>query len=111
MACYIGGRRTGVWAAKGNAVWTLRTSKNIELIESVQCRAAQWIKSPFDPLILLWTKPNSECIKNLDDVPWNCKAIMLVLCCFMLYLTILLQLTQEKCHVNTDPFFHCIYTI
>ena len=92
MVCYIGGRRAEVWAAKGNVVWTLRTSKNIELIESVQCRAAQLIKSPFDPLILLWTKSSSECIKNLDDVPWNCKAIMFVLCCFMLYLTILLQL-------------------
>ena len=45
-----------------NVVWILHTSKNIDLLESVQCRAAQWIKSSFDPLTLQWTKSSSECI-------------------------------------------------
>jgi len=27
-----------------NVVWTLYTTKNINMIESVQCRAAKWIK-------------------------------------------------------------------
>ena len=46
-----------------SVVWTLHTSKNIELIESVQRRAPRWIKSSFDPLTLQWTKTSSECIR------------------------------------------------
>ena len=46
-------------------VWTLHTSKNIDLLESVQRRAARWIKSSFDPLTLQWTKSSNECIRDL----------------------------------------------
>ena len=48
-------------------VWTLYTSKNIDLIESVQHRAAQWIKSSFDRTNFCWTKSSSEC---LDELKW-----------------------------------------
>ena len=34
-----------------NVVWTFHTSKNIDLIESVHCRAARWINSSFDSTI------------------------------------------------------------
>ena len=45
-------------------VWTLHTSKNIDLMESMQHRVARWIKSSFDPLILQWTTSSSECIRK-----------------------------------------------
>ena len=48
-----------------NVVWTLHTSKNIDLIESVQHRAARWIKSSFDSTTLRWTKSGSECLNEL----------------------------------------------
>ena len=49
-----------------NVVWTLYTAKNINLIESVQCRAARWIKSYFDPLTFQWTKSSDECLRELE---------------------------------------------
>ena len=49
-----------------NAVWTLHsTSKNINLIELVQHKAARWIKSSFDPTTFQWTKSSDECIREL----------------------------------------------
>jgi len=48
-----------------SVVWTLYTSKNVDLIESVQRRAARWIRSSFDPLTLQWTKSSNECIREL----------------------------------------------
>ena len=48
-----------------SVVWTLHTSKNTDLMELLQCRAAQWIKSSFDPLTLQCTKSSSECIREL----------------------------------------------
>ena len=46
-----------------NVVCTLHTSKNLDLIESVQHRAARWIKSSFDSTIFRWTKSSSECLE------------------------------------------------
>ena len=47
-----------------NVVWILHTSKNINLLEPVQQRAARWIKSFFDSLTLQWTKSSGECIRG-----------------------------------------------
>ena len=62
-------------------VWTLHTSKNIDLIELVQCRATQWIKSSFDP-----NGPNlmMSVSESLDGLLWSCGVIMCVLSCSML---------------------------
>ena len=70
-----------------NVVWTLHTSKNIDLIESVQRRAARWIKSSFDSTTFQWIKSSSEC---LDELRWPSlelrrNYILCVLYCSMLY--------------------------
>jgi len=39
--------------------------RSVDLIVSVQHRAAWWIKSSFDPLTLQWTKSSDECIREL----------------------------------------------
>ena len=76
-----------------SVVWTLHTSKNIDLIESVQCRAARWIKSSFDPLTLQWTKSSSECIRELGWPSLELRrTYACIVICFMLYLAILLQI-------------------
>ena len=49
-----------------NVVWTLYTAKNINLIESVQRRAARWIKSSFYSLTFQWTKSSDECLRELE---------------------------------------------
>ena len=55
-----------------NVVWTLHTSKNIDLIESVQRRAARWIKSSFDCTAFRWTKSSSECLDELiNGLLWS----------------------------------------
>ena len=41
-------------------------AKNTNLIESVQRRAARWIKSYFDPLTIQWTKSSDECLRELE---------------------------------------------
>ena len=46
-------------------VWTLYTTKNINMIESVQRRAAKWIKSSFNPSTFQWSKSSDECLKEL----------------------------------------------
>ena len=35
------------------------------MIESVQRRAAKWIKSSFNPSTFQWSKSNGECLKEL----------------------------------------------
>ena len=70
-----------------SVVWTLHTSKNINLmesVESVQCRAAQWIKSSFDPSCCSGLNLVVSVSQSLDSLPWSYDIIMLVLCCFML---------------------------
>ena len=47
-----------------NVVWTLYTAKNIK-IESVQHRAAKWIKSSFDPFTFQWSKSSDVCLREL----------------------------------------------
>ena len=46
-------------------VWSPYTNKNIDLLESVQCRASRWIYSKWDPLVLKWTKSSDDCIAKL----------------------------------------------
>ena len=71
-------------------VWTLHTSKNIDLIESVQRRAARWIKSSFDPLALQWTKSSSECIRELG---WPSLELRRIYACIVMLYVILSNLT------------------
>ena len=47
------------------AVWTSYTAHDIDLLESVQNRAAHWIKSYWDPSALKWSKSSTICIKEL----------------------------------------------
>ena len=76
-----------------NVVWTLHTSKNIDLLESVQRRAARWIKSSFDPLTLQWTKSSSECIRELG---WPSLELRRNYACIILLYTIFHNLTPIK---------------
>ena len=78
-----------------NVVWTLHTSKNIDLLESVQRRVARWIKSSFYPLTLQWIKSTSECIRAWVAFFGAATKLCLyyILYCFILYLTILLRLS------------------
>ena len=48
-----------------NVVWSIYTSKNIDLIEPVQHRATRWIRSSFSPATLQWSKSSSDCIREL----------------------------------------------
>jgi len=48
-----------------NVVWTLYTAKNINMVESVQRRAARWIKSSFDPSTFQWSKSSIDCLREL----------------------------------------------
>ena len=48
------------------AVWTPYTARDIDLWESVQNRAACWIKSYWDPSALKWSKSSIICIKELN---------------------------------------------
>jgi len=41
------------------------SAKNINKIESVQRRAAKWIKSSFDPLTFQWSKSSDVCLREL----------------------------------------------
>ena len=66
-----------------NVVWTLHTSKNIDLIESVQRRAARWIKSSFDCTAFRWTKSSSECLGELEWPPLELKCNYM--CAVLLY--------------------------
>ena len=47
------------------AVWNPYTVHDIDLLESVQNRAARWIKSYWDPSALKWSKSSAICTKNL----------------------------------------------
>ena len=76
-----------------NVVWTLHTSKNIDLLESVQRRAAWWIKSSFDPLTLQWTKSSSECIRELG---WPSLELWRNYACVLLLYTIFNNFTLIK---------------
>ena len=76
-----------------SVVWTLHTSKNIGLIESVQRRAARWIKSFFDRLTSQWTKSSSECIRELG---WPSLELRRNYTCIVMLYTILNNLTPIK---------------
>ena len=65
-------------------------AKNIDLIESVQRRAARWIKSSFDPLTLQWTKSSSECIRELG---WPSLELRRTYACIVILYAILSNLT------------------
>ena len=54
-----------------NVVWTLHTSKNIDLIESVQCRAARWIKSSLILLHFSGLNPVASALMNSDGLLWS----------------------------------------
>ena len=47
------------------AVWAPYTAHDIDLLESVQNRAARWIKSFWDPSALKWSKSSATCIEEL----------------------------------------------
>ena len=49
----------------GSTVWSPHTAKNINLLESVQRRAARWIKSKYDSTLYQWSKNTDECLKEL----------------------------------------------
>ena len=53
--------------------------KNIDLIESVQHRATQWIKSSFDPSHYNGLNLAVNVSRSLDGLPCSCVVIMLVL--------------------------------
>ena len=72
-----------------NVMWTLRTSKNIDLIKSV---LPNGLRVHLIPSCYSGQNLVGNVSESLGDLPWSCDAIMFVLCCFMLYLTILLQL-------------------
>ena len=76
-----------------NVVWTLHASKNIDLIESVQRRAARWIKSSFDPITLQWAKSSSECIRELG---WPSLELRRNFSCIVMLYTIYNNLTPIK---------------
>ena len=46
-------------------VWNPYTAQGIALLESVQNRAARWIKSYWDPSTFQWSKSSSVCIEEL----------------------------------------------
>ena len=47
------------------AVWAPFTACDIALLESVQNRAARWIKSFWDPIAQRWSKSSSVCVREL----------------------------------------------
>ena len=49
----------------GSTVWSPYTIKNINLLESVQRRAARWIKSRYDSTLYRWNKNTDDCLKEL----------------------------------------------
>ena len=49
----------------GCTVWSPYTIKNINLLESVQRRAARWIKSKYDSSLYRWTKSTDDCLEEL----------------------------------------------
>ena len=76
-----------------NVVWTLHTSKNIDLIESVQRRAARWIKSSFDSTTFRWIKSGSEC---LNELRWPSLELRCNYMCVVLLYAILNNFTPIK---------------
>jgi len=46
-------------------VWSPFTSTNIQLIESVQRRAARWICSTWNPQLHQWSKSSDDCVSEL----------------------------------------------
>ena len=76
-----------------NVVWNLHTSKNIDLIESVQRRAARWIKSSFDSTVFRWTKSSSEC---LDELRWPSLEMRRNYMCVVMLYAILKNFTPIK---------------
>ena len=60
-------------------------AKNINLIESVQRRAARWIKSYFDPLTIQWTKSSDECLRELEWPSLGQRRNMVLLQCYTLF--------------------------
>ena len=49
----------------GCSVWSPHTSKDINVLESVQRREACWIQSKYDPNVHKWTKSSDVCLKEL----------------------------------------------
>ena len=82
-----------------NVIWNLRTSTNIDLIESVQRRAAQWIKSSFDCTTFQWTKSSSEC---LDELEWPPLELRRNYMCAVLLYSILNNFTL----INFSDYFN-----
>ena len=48
-----------------STVWSPHTAKNINILESVQRRAARWIKSKYDSTLYQWSKSSDDCLKEL----------------------------------------------
>ena len=49
----------------GSTVWSPHTAKNIKFLESVQRRAARWIKSKYDSTLYQWSKSTDDCLTEL----------------------------------------------
>ena len=47
------------------AVWAPYIAHDNDLLESVQNKAARWIKSFWDPSAFIWTKSSSVCVEEL----------------------------------------------
>jgi len=50
-------------------VWSPYTQKDKAVLESVQWRAARWIKSEYDPCTYQWTKRSDICLEELKWPP------------------------------------------
>jgi len=52
----------------GCQLWNPFTTRNIQLLEQVQCRAARWVcSSRWDPFVSTWSKLSDQC---LDELGW-----------------------------------------
>ena len=54
-----------VWPCMEHGSRSPHIAKNINLLKSVQCRAARWIKSKNDSILYQWSKRTDDCLKEL----------------------------------------------
>ena len=75
------------------AVWTPYVVHDINLLESVQNRAARWIKSYWDPSALKRSKSSTICIKEL-----NWPSLKIRRQYIRIYFNIILYLKWNSCY-------------